>query len=171
MAPSLTNAVRAPRTLTRDFARTTVKPHQRPFLRALAEAMFSPDGEVAPARLEAFVDEFDAFISPASKTLRAGLALMAFAVRWSPLLYLQLGPFEALSVDDRVRHLQRLERSKIAQLPLLVVAFKTVLTLLFYEDEEEQRAIGYPGPERHRYKRALPTAPVASAPSRGEAST
>lgn len=167
-APPLSHRRLAPRTLTKDFERTTLKPHHRPVIRALAEAMFSPDGEVEPERLDAFVDELDAFISPASKTLRFGLVLMTFAVRWSPLLSLRLSPFEALPVDDRVRHLERLERSKVAQLPLLVVAFKTILTLLFYEDEGEQRAIGYPGPERRRWRRALPTAPAAL---REEAST
>lgn len=163
-APPLTNG-----TLTKDFARTTLKAHHRPIVRALAEAMFSPDGELTAERLDAFVDEVDAFISPASKTLRFGLVLMLLALRWSPLLFRRLTPFEELSVEDRVRHLERLERSKLKQLPLLVVAFKTILTMLFYEDEDEQRAIGYPGPERHRWKRALPTAPTA-ATAREEAS-
>jgi hypothetical protein len=57
-----------------------------------------------------------------------------------------------------VKHLERLEHSKVRQLPLLVVAYKTVLTMIFYEDEAEQRALGYPGPERTRWKRHLPQA-------------
>ena len=139
--------------MTKDFERTTLKAHHRPVLRALAEAMFSPDGEVAPERLDAFVDDVDGFISPASKTLRFGLVAMLFAIRWSPLLFLRLRTFDELSVDERVHHLERLERSRIKQLPLLVVAYKTILTMIFYEDEAEQRAIGYPGDERTRWRR------------------
>lgn len=125
-------------------------------VRALAEALFSPDGEVAPERLDAFVDEVDAFISPASKTLRLGLLLMLSVIRWSPLLFLRFTTFDGMSVEGRVRHLERLEASKVKQLPLLVVAYKTVLTMIFYEDEAEQRAIGYPGAERRRWRAALP---------------
>ncbi len=118
--------------------------------------MFSPDGEVEPERLDAFVDDVDGFISPASKTLRFGLLLMLFAIKWSPLLFFRFKTFDELPVDDRVHHLERLEKSKVKQLPLLVVAYKTVLTMIFYEDEQEQRAIGYPGHDRNRWKKGGP---------------
>lgn len=143
------------RLVTKDFARTTLRASHRPVVRALAEAMFSPDGEIPDDRLDSFVDEVDAFISPASKTLRFGLVLMLIVIRWSPLLFFRFKTFDEMSVDDRVKHLERLEHSKVKQLPLLVVAYKTVLTMLFYEDEEEQRAIGYPGAERKRYLRVV----------------
>lgn len=120
-------------------------------VRALAEAMFSPDGEVSPERLDVFVAEVDAFISPASKTLRFGLVLMLFAIRWSPLLFRRFRTFDELSIDARLHHLERLEASPVKQLPLLVVAYKTVLTMLFYEDPAEERRLGYPGPERKRW--------------------
>ncbi|MBX3227832.1 MAG: hypothetical protein KIT84_22750 [Labilithrix sp.] len=152
------------RLITKDYARTTLRPGHRPVVRALAEAMFSPDGEVAPERLDAFVDDVDAFISPASKTLRFGLVLMLVVIRWSPLLFFRFRTFDEMSVDDRLAHLERLEHSKVRQLPLLVVAYKTIMTMIFYEEEEEQRAIGYPGPERKRWKRgaSLPIANVAN---------
>lgn len=143
------------RSLTKDYARTTLRPSHRPVVRALAEAMFSPDGEVESARLDAFVDDVDAFISPASKTLRFGLVLMLVVIRWSPLFFFRFTPFDAMNVEDRVAHLERLEHAKVRQLPLLVVAYKTILTMLFYEDVEEQRKIGYPGPERKRWLRTL----------------
>jgi len=132
--------------VTKDFQRTTLKAHHRPVLRALAE-------------LDAFVEDVDGFISPASKTLRFGLIAMLFAIRWSPLLFFRFKTFEELTVEDRVHHLEALEKSKVKQLPLLVVAYKTVLTMIFYEDEGEQRAIGYPGPERKRWKKG-PSLPV-----------
>jgi hypothetical protein len=140
--------------VTKDFQRTTLKAHHRPVLRALAEAMFSADGEVSAERLDAFVDDVDGFISPTSKTLRFGLLAMLFAIRWSPLLFLRLKTFDELSVEERVHHLERLERSKVKQLPLLVVAYKTILTMVFYENEDEQRTtLRYPGSERQRWRK------------------
>jgi hypothetical protein len=152
----------SPELVTRDYTRTTLGRRHRPVVRALAEALFSEDGEVTPARLDAFVDEVDRFISPASKTLRFGLVLMLDVLRWSPLLYGRFRPFEDLPVSERVSHLERLDRSKVKQLPLLVVAYKTVLTMIFYEDEGELRLLGYPGSERKRWQRKLP---VAAAPT------
>lgn len=147
--------------ITKDYGRTTLGPSHRPIVRALAEAMFSPDGEVSAERLDAFVEDVDRFISPASKTLRFGLVLMLVAIRWSPLLFFRFTTFDAMNVDERVKHLERLEHAKVKQLPLLVIAYKTILTMVFYEDEEEQRAIGYPGAVRTRYKRG-PSLPVVS---------
>lgn len=137
--------------VTRDFRRTTLSASSAPMVRALAEAMFSQDGEVTRERLDAFVDEVDAFISPASKTLRAGLLVMLGLLRWSPLLFGRLRPFDALDVDARVAHLERLDRSRVPKLPLLFVAYKTILTMLFYEDPRELARIGYPGAARRRY--------------------
>jgi hypothetical protein len=125
-------------------------------VRALGEAFFSPDGEVSPEHLDRFIDDVDGFISPASATVRVGLLVMLSVLRWSPLLYFRFRPFEQLSVDDRVHHLERLERSKRQPLPLLVVSYKTLLTMVFYEDEEQLAQLGYPGTERTRWKRGLP---------------
>jgi hypothetical protein len=137
--------------VTKDFRRTTLRPRHRRIVRALAEAFFSPDGEATHERLDAFVDEVDHFISPASKTLRFGLLMMLLVLRWSPLLFGSLRLFDAMTVEQRVRHLERLDRSKLKQLPLIVVAYKTVMTMLYYEDEQELRRLGYPGHARLRH--------------------
>ncbi len=143
-----------PETLTRDFQRRTLGPSSKGTARALAEAFFSEEGDVPRERLDGFVADLDAFISPASKTLRFGLLAMLFVIRWSPLLFGRPRTFESLDPPERVLHLERLERSRVAQLPLLVVAYKTVMTMLFYEDEAELRALGYPGEnERKRWLR------------------
>lgn len=141
---------------TKDFKRTTLKERHRPVIRALAEAFFSPDGEVSDARLEGFIDEVDGFISPASKTLRFGLVMLLAAIQWSPLLYGRLRVFSEMKLDERIAHLERLEASRFTKVSLLVVAYKTLLTMLFYEDEGELEALGYPGNERKRYLRLLP---------------
>ena len=137
--------------VTKDFRRTTLRPRHRPIVRALAEALFSPAGEATPERLDAFVDEVDHFISPASKTLRFGLVMMLGVLRWSPFLYGKFTFFDAMTVDERIAHLERLDRSKVKQLPLIVVAYKTVMTMLFYEDPQELAGLGYPGHARKRY--------------------
>jgi len=144
-----------PALATKDYQRTTLKARHRPVVRALGEAFFSPDGEVADERLDALVDEVDRFISPASKTLRFGLTTMITVLQFSPLLFGRFGLFTDLSPEARVNHLERLEASRIVQLPLLVVAYKTLMTILFYEDEGELLALGYPGAERKRWR--LPT--------------
>jgi len=140
---------------TKDFQRTTFRATHRPIVRALAEALFSPDGEASPGRLETFVDEVDSFISPASKTLRFGFVAMLVVLRWSPLFFLKLRTFDEMTVDERVHHLERLDRSKVRQLPLIVVAFKTVMTMLWYEDEAELTGLGYPGHDRKRYLKVV----------------
>lgn len=141
--------------VTKDFRRTTLRPRHRPVVRALGEALFSPDGEATAERLDGFVDEVDAFISPASKTLRFGLVMMLHVLRWSPLLFGKLRTFDDMTVEERIVHLERLDQSKVKQLPLIVVAYKTVMTMLFYEDEQELRGLGYPGFERKRHLNLL----------------
>ena len=137
--------------VTKDFRRTTLRPRHRPIVRALAEALFSPAGEASPGRLDAFVDEVDDFISPASKTLRFGLVMMLCVLCWSPLFFGKLTLFDAMTVEERIAHLERLDRSKVKQLPLIVVAYKTVMTMLFYEDPHELADLGYPGHARKRH--------------------
>jgi hypothetical protein len=139
-----------------DFQRTTLSANHRTVVRALAEAMFSADGEVPAARLDRLVTEVDRYISPASKTLRFGLVVLLVAIQWSPVFFLRLRTFDALSVDERVKHLERLERSKVATLALLVFAYKTLLTMLFYEDPAEQRALGYSPQRALEYERSGP---------------
>jgi hypothetical protein len=106
------------------------------------------------------VGEVDRFISPASKTLRFGLLLILDVLRWLPLLLVaRPSAFEDLAVADRVRMLRKMDASKVAIFPMFVAAYKTVMTMVFYEDDAELRTLGYPGSERHRYKRVLGKAP------------
>jgi hypothetical protein len=144
-----------PALATKDYQRKTLKPRHRPVIRALAEAFFSPDGEVPDEKLDDFIDDVDGFISPASKTLRFGLVMLLAAIQWSPLLYGRFRVFSEMKLEDRIHHLEKLEASRFTQISLLVVAYKTLLTMLYYEDEDELRALGYPGHERKRYLRLL----------------
>lgn len=131
-------------------------------MRAIAEAMFSQDGEVSEARLEAHVADVDAYVSAASKMVRVGLRIALFVVRVAPLLMLlHMRMLERLTVDERVAVLTALERSRLAHLSLAFIGWRTVMTLVFYEDPIELRSIGYAGEERLRHRRRLPALVIA----------
>ena len=101
---------------TKDYKRTTLEPRHRPIVRALAEAFFSPDGEVPDDKLDAFVDDVDGFISPMSKTMRFGLVMLLWAVQLSPILYGRFRSFVEMKNEDRIHHLEKLEASRLTQL-------------------------------------------------------
>ena len=119
--------------------------------------MFSEDGEVDAARIDTHVTEVDAFVSAASKTTRFGLRMALLLVRLAPILFfLRFTTIERLALGDRVKLLERLECSSRSTLSLAFIGWRTVMTLVFYEDASELRAIGYEGHDRQRWKRALP---------------
>ena len=135
-------------------------------LRALAEALFDHEPPVPQERLDGFAEEVDRFVSPASKTLRFGLLLMLDVIRILPPFVIgRFAMFENVPLEARVEMLQRLERSKLAPLTLVLIAYKTILTLLFFENERELMATGYTGPDRVRWqKKALPVLSQAPSP-------
>ncbi len=138
---------------SRDFSRTTLKPRHRKMVAAIAEALFSPDEKpLEPVMLDAFVTNIDGFMSPASKTLRSGLMLMLELLRFLPLIVIgKFLLFDDLPIALRTRMLEKMDRSRFSFFPLIVVAFKTMLTVAYFEDEARLRAIGYPGEERKRW--------------------
>ena len=143
--------------------RHTLTGRDRVVVRAIAEAMFSQDGEVSAARLDAHVTSVDRYVSAASRGIRFGLRVALLVVRFAPLIMLfRLRTLERLPVDERVALLARLEQSRLALLSLAFVGWRTVTTLVFYEDPTELRNVGYVGEERARYKRALPVVTAAA---------
>jgi hypothetical protein len=139
----------------RDFARSTLKPRHRPLVRALAEAMFAHTFGPSRERLDRFVDEFDAFVSFASRTLRFGLLMMLGVVRFAPLFLLpRFATFETLGLDDRVRVVARMATSRFIGLALVLTAYKAIFSLIFFEHDDELAALGYRS-ERYRHRRSL----------------
>lgn len=132
-------------------------------MRALTEAFFTDDQPLTPERLDAFVDDVDDHMSRASKTLRFGLVLMIEALRLlPPLLVRRLSLFDDLEIEERVTMLRRMDRSSFSVFPLIIVAFKTLMTMGWFEDPRMLRSMGYPGEARERYKRSLPVATEAA---------
>jgi hypothetical protein len=131
-----------------------LRPRHRVVLRALAEALFSYEGGPRPAQLNALVDSFEKHLAPVSRTLRFGLVTMLDLLHWMPrLLFSSLRSFEQLPVEQRVRLLERMERSRVALLLVPLVAYKAFLSFMFFEDPDELRSMGYPGD--HARKRWL----------------
>jgi hypothetical protein len=143
------------KTHVRDYSRSTLAPRHRAVVRAFAEAFFfDPDAPFAEGELDALVRECDGFISPASKTLRFGLRMVLEALRLLPILVVgRFALFEDLPTQARIHMLERMERSKFVLYTLIVIGYKTILAVLFFEDPRELAATGYPGPERKRWLR------------------
>jgi hypothetical protein len=135
-----------------DAPASPLAPRHRVTVRALAEALFGHDGGPTPAQLDTLVAAVDAHLTPVSAPQRALLLLALDLIRWLPvLLFLAARPFEDVPVDRRVRLLERMDRSRVLPLLMPLVAYKTLLSLLFFEQAEELRAMGYPGDERKRW--------------------
>ena len=140
------------------MARFVLRPRQRVVLRALGDALFAHDAGPRAAQLDALVDGFEAHLTPVSRTLRFGLLAMLDLIRWLPLLLL-VSPqtFEGLPRERRVRILERMECSRVAALLVPLVAYKSFLAFIFFEDPDELRAMGYPGDgARRRWLKLAP---------------
>jgi hypothetical protein len=154
--PATTHHAPSPVALhVRDYQRTTLKPRHRDVVYKLAEALFAEGEPMSPAVLLNHTEEVDRAISTASKTMRFGLKLMLDVLRFLPLLLVHKWQlFEDLSLLDRTRVLHKMEHSTFAPFAIIFVAYKTLMTLVFFEQEEVLRDLGYPGPERTRYRLA-----------------
>ncbi len=139
---------------TKDFLRTTFGPGHRVVLVALAEALFSEDSDVPEERMRSFAADVDGFVSPASRPLRVGLVLMLRFIQLAPLLlFFSFSLFENLPVKKRVELLDRMDRSSVGFVALVLVAYRTIMTMVFYEDPHELSLLGYPGDERKVFLR------------------
>jgi hypothetical protein len=139
-------------------------PRQRATFRAFGEALFAhpepPPQMLAGPRaeqLDALVDGVEEHLQPVSRTQRVLLLLAVELLRWLPvLLFTALSPFEELPLAKRIRLLERMDRSRVTLMLVPFIAFKTLLSMHFFEDEGELRAMGYPGDDQR--KRWLRTA-------------
>jgi len=127
-------------------------PRQRAVVRALGGALFAHADGPRPEQLDALVDGFERHLVPVSVVQRSLLLLALELVRWLPvLLFMAPRPFEDLTLDGRLRLLHRMDRSRATILLMPLIAFKSILSMYFFEDPSELRAMGYPGDERKRW--------------------
>jgi hypothetical protein len=135
-------------------------------VRAPVEALFSPSGEIDPARLDAVANDAAAYLAFASRGMARAIAAGLDLVRLLPLLLLRHAAlFDDLPLDARVRFVEALDRSRVPFFPLIVALYKTVLTMIFFEDAPTLAALGYPGGERVRFLRGAGARGDASAPA------
>lgn len=123
----------------------------RAVLRAFGEALFAHPGGPRPAQLDRLVERMERHLEPVSRTQRTLLLLSLDFVRWLPLLlFVAFAPFESVSLEKRGALLERMDRSRVTLLLLPLIAFKTILSMHFFEDETELRAMGYPGDDERK---------------------
>lgn len=150
---------------TRDWERTTYGAYEKRVLRAMAEAFFTDPDEPADrgarARFGWLVDDVDDFISQASPTLRWGTRVAVWLVDWLPLFFIgRFSRCENLPLDERERYLATVEESPLPRVAVLVVMFKTLMTILYFEHPEAAPVLGYDGRhERFRNIRLAVTQP------------
>ena len=127
-------------------------PRQRAVIRALGATLFAHAEGPRPEQLDALVDGFERHLVPVSAVQRTLLLLAVDLVRWLPvLLFIAPQTFEDLDLPRRLRLLERMDRSRFTALLMPLIAFKSLLSMYFFEDETELRAMGYPGDERKRW--------------------
>jgi hypothetical protein len=136
------------------MAAFTFSERQRAVMKALGEAILHHADGPTPPQLDVLMADAEAHLGRVSRPQRAAILLGLLLVRFLPFLLLSaLEPFDALSVPKRLRLLERMDRSRWSVLLMPLVAFKSLLSLLFFEQPAELRAMGYPGDDRKRWLR------------------
>jgi hypothetical protein len=118
--------------------------------RAFAEAFFSRDGTAVPGdRLDHFESEISDFFGQVRGRARLlFLACLAAATWFAPMLVGRgFARLEALSIEERIRALEAMERMPVAQLALF--ALKALASFVYYEHPDaaaemkwDQRCMG-----------------------------
>lgn len=103
---------------------------------AVAEALFTgPDGPPPAERLTFVVEDITDFLRHAGKRGRMIYRLALFAVVWiAPLTRLRR-PLHAVPVNERIRRLERIEKTVFGLAFFLV---KTILCILYYEHPDAE---------------------------------
>ena len=141
-----------------------MKSSPRRIVAAIADALLEVDDA---ERLQALAEEVLAFASAAAFATRVTLGLALLCLRWSPLLLLvSWRPLDRLDRDRRRDVLTRVEQSSFG---LVLVPWRTLLMLHFFEDERELARIGYRA-ERKRHLAVIPVPATSGVRLRDDAS-
>lgn len=124
--------------------RPGLSPRDRDNARALAEALWSRDGEHPPPadRIAWFVDDLSDFVGHLNTRARLLFLACLTSVTWAgPLLLFRLGRLRGLSIADRVRAIHAVEKNPLASLALF--ATKAIVSIVWYEHPDNAREIGW----------------------------
>lgn len=142
-----------------------MKSSARRIVESIADALVEVDDG---RRLEALTEEVLSFVSAAAFASRVTLGAALFILRWTPLLMcLSWRPLDLLARDRRREVLERVERS--ATFGLVLVPWRTLLLLHFYEDARELSRVGYRN-ERKRHLAVIPVPATSGVRLRDDAS-
>lgn len=150
-----------------DWNRPGLSARSRRVMLAAAEAMYSDeDGDGRPsaadsAVCERAVDGLDRLVGSASGVIRHGFAVFTLAMQVLPLFVLgRFALMTSLTLDERIRYLEALERSRLGFIAMLFVAIKVPMTICAFEEGDELRSTGFDRPDtvarRKRPRRAEP---------------
>ena len=119
-----------------------LSPWMRAEVRALAEALFSTHAGPPPAeRVDWLVDDLHDFLSHAGARARVSFQLCLTAVSaLAPVTVGHRPSLARLSHEDRLRSLERLERSPAA---LAIFGAKAILCMIYYEHPDAPREGGF----------------------------
>lgn len=141
-----------------------MKSNPRRVVESMAGALFEVDDE---ARIETLTGEVLAFVSAAAFVTRVTLGAALWFLRWAPLfMRMSWRPLDWLARDRRCEVLDRVERSAFG---LVLVPWRTLLLLHFYEDTRELASIGY-RVERKRHLAVIPVPATSGVRLRGGSS-
>jgi hypothetical protein len=142
-APAMNESVQ----IERPHGRNAFSFRERHVMRALAAALFDPEGRGdIDVRLEWAVDQSDAMAGAARGAPLFGLRVALVLLQFFPLLFgFGARRMTNLRVHDRVRYLEALEQAKIPWFGLPVFAWKTILAATYFEHPDALAETGYDG--------------------------
>lgn len=108
---------------------------------AVAEALFATaTGPPPAARVSWLIDDLTHFLGAVGGRSRLAFrAALTTVVHASPKLVLSLRAFHKLSLEDRIRALDRLEHGPLG---MAVFAVKTLMCLIWYEHPDSEIEVG-----------------------------
>lgn len=110
--------------------------------RLVAEALYSDEGGPPPAaRLDWLETDLGDFFGHVSRRARFIFWICLSSLYFlGPLLIGRLGPLGRLSVPDRVRAIERVERTPLS---IALLGAKAILSLVYFEHPDAARDIGW----------------------------
>jgi hypothetical protein len=135
---------------------------QRKVVRAIAEALFFDGENHVPAhRLDWLVGDVDDYFSAISETTQAAIRMGLWVVQRSPMLLSgRLKTLSALTIDERLEYLHRLESTRATPLLMLFVVIKVMLAAVYFEHPEALAETGFDGMAMKGERLDRPLAPL-----------
>ncbi|MCC6159921.1 MAG: hypothetical protein IT350_17850 [Deltaproteobacteria bacterium] len=119
----------------------------RRVLNALAEAIIGDGGAVPIGHVEArSVDRAIEHLRTQAPDVRRGFVALAWFFEWLPVLIGEFSRFSRLSVERRLRVLDRCEKSALSAFRQIAQMLKLVIYLQYYSEPVVERALGIEAP-------------------------